>query len=142
MLAANKRFAQMISGSLPSSIGATNSSGTNGTGGSAVAPWVGNNTDRQPGRKTVDIRLSKRFDVGGRRNTEALWEVFNLFDSINYSTFSNTAFSIPTGGATYNPATNVATVNLRRDAAHLVARSASTNLWGPRDMQFGLKFRW
>jgi outer membrane receptor protein involved in Fe transport len=133
---------QTISGSLPSTSGATNTTGTNGTGGSFVAPWVGFNADRQPGRKTFDVRFSKRFDVGGRRNVEVLWEVFNLFDTLNPTNLSNTAYSIPTGGATYDAATNVATVNLRRDAGYRVARSASTNFWGPRDMQLGLKFLW
>jgi outer membrane receptor protein involved in Fe transport len=133
---------QSISGSLSSATGATNTSGTNGTGGSNVAPWVGFNTDRQPGRKTFDMRVSKRFAVGGRRNVEVLWEAFNLFNTINYSQFSNIAYAIPSGGATYDAATNVTTVNLRRDPGYLVARAASTNFWGPRDMQLGLRFFW
>jgi hypothetical protein len=132
---------QNISGSLPSGT-AVNTSSTNGTGGSSVAPWVGFNTDRQPGRKTVDMRFSKRFAAGGRRSVEVLWEVFNVFDIENYSQFSTTAFSIPTGGATFDAAANLMTVNLVRDAGYLGARAASSNFWGPRDMQFGLKFLW
>ena len=131
-----------ISGNLPAASGATNTTGTNGTGGNFVAPWVGFNTDRQTGRNTFDMRVSKRFALGSRRNIEVLWEAFNLFNTVNESNFSPVAYSVPTGGATYDAATNVATVNLRPDPGYLIGRSASTNFWGPRDMQFGLRFFW
>jgi outer membrane receptor protein involved in Fe transport len=129
-----------ISGSLSSGVGATNSSSTNGTGGSNVAPWVGFNTERQSGRKTFDVRFAKDFSAGARRRVQVLWEIFNLFDTVNYSLFSNTAYSVVS--SSYDAAANVATVNLRPDAGFLAPRSASSNFWGPRDMQFGLKFLW
>src|SRR6185295_12264628 len=65
---------QKINGSLPASIGSVNSTSTNGTGGFFVAPWVGINTDRQPGRKTLDLRVSKNFVVTGSRRIQVLWE--------------------------------------------------------------------
>jgi hypothetical protein len=129
---------EKISGSLSSAVGAVNSTSTNGTGGFFVAPWVGINTDRQPGRKTVDLRAAKNFGVGGKRRVQVLWEVFNVFNTENDASFFDSAFDVTT--TTYDAAANVATVNLKRDTGYLLPRSASTNFWGMRDMQFGLKF--
>jgi hypothetical protein len=133
-------ISERINGNLSAATGATNTTGTNGTGGSFVAPWVGFNTRRQPGRKTFDIRVSKEFNISGTRRAQVLWEVFNLFNTENYSTFFDTAYSV--ASSSYDATANVATVNLTRDTGFLVARSASTNFWGPRDVQFGLKFLW
>ena len=133
---------QKINGSLPASIGSVNSTNTNGTGGFFVAPWVGINTDRQPGRKTFDVRLSKDVRVSGSRRIQVLWEVFNVFNKVNYGTFFDSAFDVVSSTTSYNAATNVATVNLTRNTSYLVGRSASSNFWGPRDMQLGLKFLW
>jgi hypothetical protein len=129
-----------INGSLASSVGAVNSASTNGTGGYSVAPWVGANTDRQTGRKTFDMRVSKDVRLGGNSRVQVLWEVFNLFNTANYSSFFDSAFDVT--GSSYNPATNVATVNMTRDTGYLVPRSDVTNFWGPRDMQLGIKFLW
>ncbi len=131
---------ERTNGSLSSAVGAVNSTGTNGTGGFFVAPWVGINTDRQSGRKTLDMRVSKGVRISGTRRIQVLWEVFNVFNTVNYGTFFDSAFDV--ASSTYNAATNVATVNLTRNASYLVGRTASSNFWGPRDMQLGVKFLW
>ena len=133
---------QKINGSLPASIGSVNSTSTNGTGGFFVAPWVGINTDRQTGRRTLDLRASKNFVVGGSRRIQVLWEVFNVTNRVNYATFFDSAFDVNSAATSYDAASNVATVNLTRNTSYLVGRSASSNFWGPRDMQLGLKFLW
>ena len=51
---------------------------------------------------------------------------------------SQAAFDVT--AASYNAAANVATVNLTRNTGYLLPRSASSNFWGPRDMQLGIKF--
>jgi hypothetical protein len=48
----------------------------------------------------VDMRLQKRFSLGGRRNADLMAEVFNIFNHANYgsytTTFSNAAqFGLP-----------------------------------------------
>ena len=136
-------ISQRISGNLNGVAGAnpTNSGSTNGTNGSFVAPWVGFNTDRQTGRKTFDIRGAKDFRLGGSKRVQVLWEVFNVFNTQNDATFSDTAFAV-NGTPVFNPTTNLLAVNLRPDPGYLVARSSSSNFWGMRDMQFGLKFLW
>ena len=131
---------EKINGSLASTVGAVNSASTNGTGGYSVAPWVGANTDRQTGRKTFDMRVSKDVRLAGTSRVQVLWEVFNLFNTANYASFFNSAFDV--GSSSYDPAANVATVNLTHDTGYLVPRSDTTNFWGPRDMQLGIKFLW
>jgi hypothetical protein len=136
-------ISQRISGNLNGVAGAnpTNSGSTNGTNGSFVAPWVGFNTDRQTGRNTFDVRAAKDFVVSGRSRIQVLWEVFNVFNTQNDATFSDTAFAV-NGTPVFDSATNLLAVNLRPDPGYLVARSSSSNFWGMRDMQFGLKFLW
>jgi hypothetical protein len=131
-----------ISGSLPAAFGATNSSTTNGTGGSFISPWLGRNSERLPGRKTVDLRASKRFGVGSGRSVEVLWEAFNLFNWVNYTAASATAYNVNAAGSTFNAATNSGVVALTSNSGFLVPTTIGNTLFGMRDMQFGLKFSW
>ena len=50
---------------------------------------VGRNSETMKGQFTVDLRLSKRFGLGGRAGLEAIAEAFNLFDRVNYSEINN-----------------------------------------------------
>lgn len=127
-----------VSGNLSGAVGATNSSGTNGTGGANFAPWLGRNDERQPGRKTLDLRVSHTVRLAGRRRLQVLWEVFNVLNTVNYTSVSSTAFSVVS--SSFNAATNTATVNLRALPDFLEPRAASNTLWGARDMQVGIKF--
>jgi hypothetical protein len=133
-------ISQTISGSLSAAVGATNSSSTNGSGGAFFAPWVGRNTDRYPGRATLDLRLSKRFSVGRGTEAEVLWDMFNLFNRVNVTTASNIAFNV--ASSAYDAAANLATVTLTRNAGYLVPTSSSNTFSGSRDMQLGLRLLW
>ncbi len=86
---------------------------SNGAGGSFRAPFEERNGYRQDGRKTVDFRLSKEFNVGGRKRIVALAEAFNLFNWTNFTSFSTIKYR-GIGNAVYNPATNVVTMNSDR----------------------------
>jgi hypothetical protein len=129
-----------ISGGVGSATGATSTATTNGTGASNRAPFETRNGYRQSGRKTIDMRISKRFSLGGRRQIEALWEAFNIVNWTNYTGFGTTRYRV--ASSSYDPATNKATVNLNEDAGFAVPNAASNTLFGPRDMQLGLKFLW
>ncbi len=129
-----------ISGGVAAATGGTDTSTTNGTGGSLRVPFVERNIDRQTGRKTIDARLSKSFKVGGDRQVQLLWEVFNVTNSTNYTVFSTTKYRV--GSSTYDAATNRVTVNLTEDTGYLRPTQASSTLFGPRDMQIGLKLLW
>jgi hypothetical protein len=66
----------------------------------------------------VDMRLQKRFALGGRAGIDGIWEVFNLFNHRNYGTYVLNESNANFGQPTFNP-------NLS---------------YAPRMMQFGLRF--
>jgi hypothetical protein len=49
------------------------------------ASSVGRNAETMAGQFNVDLRLSKRFSLGGGAAVEAIAEAFNLFDRTNFS---------------------------------------------------------
>jgi hypothetical protein len=129
-----------ISGNLAGTLGAISTATTNGSGASTRVPFEGRNSFRQTGRKTVDMRISKRFNVGGRRQVEALWEAFNIFNTINYTSFGTTHYRV--ASSSFDAAANKTTVTLTEDTGFNVATAASNTLFGPRDMQIGVRFLW
>ena len=129
-----------ISGGVAAATGATATTTTNGSGASNRAPFETRNGFRQSGRKTIDLRVSKRFNLGGRTRVEALWETFNIFNWTNYTSFGTTKYRV--ASSTYDAATNKATVNLTEDAGFALPSAASNTLFGPRDMQIGVKLLW
>jgi hypothetical protein len=90
----------------------------------------------------VDLRASKRFGVGSGRSVEVLWEAFNLFNWVNYTAASATAYNVNAAGSTFNAATNSGVVALTSNSGFLVPTTIGNTLFGMRDMQFGLKFSW
>ncbi len=129
-----------ISGGVGSSTGATSTATTNGSGASNRSPFDTRNGFRREGRNTFDLRLSKRFNLGGRRQIVALWEAFNLFNITNYTGFSSTKYRV--ANSSYNAATNRVTVNLNEEPDFGLPTTASNTLFGPRDMQLGIRFVW
>jgi hypothetical protein len=121
--------------------GAVLTTASNGAGGSFRAPFEERNAYRQDGRKTFDFRLSKEFGVGGQRRIVALAEAFNVFNWRNNTSFSNTKYR-SAGNAVYDPVTNRVTMTLTEDTGFGLPSAASNTLFGPRDVQFGLKFLW
>ena len=123
------------------------SGGTNGSGGSFRAPFEDRNIYRQTGRKTVDLRVSKVFSVGGTKKVEILAEAFNLFNWVNYTSFTTTKYSI--ASSSFDAAANMVTINLTPSISSatglptfLARTNASNTIYGPRDGQIGLKFVW
>jgi hypothetical protein len=129
-----------ISGSIAAATGAISTSTTNGSGASNRSPFDPRNGFRQPGRKTIDLRVSKAFNAGGRRQLIALWEAFNVFNTVNYTSFTSTKYTV--ASSSLDAATKMVTVNLNEGSSFLVPSAASSTLFGPRDMQIGLRFLW
>ncbi len=50
---------------------------------------VGRNSETMKGQFNVDARLSKRFNFGGKLGFEAIVDVFNLLDRVNYTEINN-----------------------------------------------------
>ncbi len=121
--------------------GAVLTTASNGAGGSFRAPFEERNGYRQDGRKTLDFRLSKEFNLGGRKRIAVLAESFNLFNWRNNTGFSSIKYR-SSGNAVYNAATNRVTMTLTEEASFARPSAASNTLFGPRDAQFGLKFLW
>jgi energy-coupling factor transporter ATP-binding protein EcfA2 len=120
--------------------GAVLTTASNGAGGSFRAPFETRNAFRQTGRKTFDIRVSRDFPLGGRARLQALIEAFNVFNTTNYTNFSNTRYRV--ASSAYDAATNRVTINLTEDPGFATPSAASNTLFGPRDMQVGLKVLW
>ena len=129
-----------ISGGVVAATGAASTATTNGSGASNRAPFEPRNNYRGDGRKTFDMRLSKAFSLGARRQIVALWEAFNVFNWRNNTAFGTTKYSV--ASSSFDAATNKVTVNLNESATFLAPTAASNTLFGPRDMQIGLKFLW
>ena len=55
------------------------------------------NCGRGMSQQQLNLRVSKRFNLGGRARIEAIGEVFNLFNSVNPSGF-RTRVTVPTTG--------------------------------------------
>ncbi len=127
------------SGAVNATGGVSNQS-VNGTGASNRAPWDTRNGFRQTDRKTIDVRVSKSFNLGGRRQLVALWEAFNVFNTINYTTFGTTKYNAVS--STYDATANKAVVNFTSNTGFAVPTTASNTLFGPRDMQIGFRFLW
>ncbi len=135
-----------ISGNITSAAGAV-AGGTNGSGGLFRAPFDARNAFRQTGRKTIDLRVSKVFNVGGSRKVELLAETFNLFNWINYTSFTGTKYTL--SSSTYDATANLVTANLTTATSSatglpifLAPTTASNTIYGPRDAQIGVRFIW
>jgi len=120
--------------------GALAATSVNGSGASNRAPFDTRNGFRQTSRKTIDMRVSKRFNVGGHRQIEALWEAFNILNTVNYTGFGTTKYNAVS--SSFDAAANKAVVNLTSNSGFGVPTTASNTLFGPRDMQIGFKYLW
>jgi TonB dependent receptor len=91
-----------ISGNEPSGLGATQSSGDYGGGGTSTrAPFVAKNSDRLPATVDTDLRLARSFTLHERLRLEFTAEAFNLANHVNYTAATGTFYS--TGGTAAAP---------------------------------------
>jgi hypothetical protein len=120
--------------------GALSTSTINGSGGSNRVPFEPRNSARQTRRRTIDLRISKAFNVGGTKKIELLAESFNIFNWINYTSFVGSKYTLTS--STFDATTNVLTANVSPTTTFLTPTAASNTLFGARDAQIGLKFVW
>ncbi|MEZ5420081.1 MAG: carboxypeptidase regulatory-like domain-containing protein [Vicinamibacterales bacterium] len=90
---------------------------------------IGRNSLNLPARKNVDLRLSRQVSIGGSRRLEAIAEVKNLFNTVQWSSVTGTA--IPVDRATGLPTGTVPT-----SGDQLIP----TGGYEQRQLQFGFKF--
>jgi hypothetical protein len=135
--------------------------GMNGSGGDNRVYGMGNdghlynigrNTFRYPATWKADLRLGKRFDLGGMRQLELLAESFNLLNHQNVTELETTGYYLqpgnPNGGL---PTLNFMTgplVDTNGTIKHAISTAFgqplninATNFYRERQFQFGLRLR-
>jgi len=126
-------FTQSISGNEPSGLGATVSAG-GVTGGktSTRVPFVERNINFLPPTVNTDIRLARSFHIWERAQIEFTAEAFNLFNHVDYTAATTTAYS--TGGTAAAP-------TLTYNSTSLGALTAANNgvFIGARQLQWGAR---
>ena len=88
------------------------------------ASSVGRNSGTMPGQATVDLRVSRRFQLGQPGLSEGIFEVFNLFNRTNYIETNNLspAFIWGTGAYPTSPLPDLWPLHAGRSAAAGAAR--------------------
>jgi hypothetical protein len=116
----------------------------NGSGADDRVPFLPRNFAETPGFQNFDLRITREFRFGEAKKVVFTWEVFNLFNHVNFFRFNDTAFNgafdCTPGFFSCDPGTRTVTVTPRSD--FLRPQTASNDLSGPREMQFGFKFIW
>ena len=112
---------------------ALNSSIT-GSGGDSYFLPLGRNSFRQPKIVNVDLRLSRRFNLGETRNIEFLAEAFNLFNRSHVTSVNTTAFRL-VSAVSGGPG-----VNLVPDATFGTESALGNSIFRERQVQFAVRF--
>ena len=136
--------------------------GTSSNSGGAIngrVPFFERNaTFSTPGLVTVDFRAARVFKITERADVELLWEAFNLFNHTNVTSVQTSLFDFVNRGATSSgfscpsvaasgfPDHNGCLVRrssprVATSSSFLATSATSNTLYGARQMQFGLKFR-
>lgn len=97
--------------------------------GSDRPAGVPRNSLRLPARYNVDFRLSRQVNVGGSRRLEAIAEVKNVFNTVQWSGVQNAAVAV-------NTATGLPTGTLPTKGSDLIPNGG----YEQRQLQIGLRF--
>jgi len=117
--------------------------GMNGSGGDNRVYGVGRNTFRYPLTWKADLRLGKRFDLGGLRQLELLAESFNLFNHQNVTQLETVGYYLEPGSLSGSfPTLNFLT-GLKANTTEFgkPLNIDATNFYRERQFQFGLRLR-
>lgn len=119
------------------------STGMNGYGGDNRVYTVGRNTYRYPATWKADMRLGKRFDLGGMRQLELLAESFNLFNHQNVTELETTGYSIESGSVNGSlPTLNFLTgLTTGQTEFGKPLNINATDFYRERQIQFGARLR-
>lgn len=129
-IASGAPFNAFISGNATVPTGVTRiGSGILGAGGTNRAPFIERNAFRRPKTAVVDLRVSRRFNLGETRNIEILAEGFNIFNRTNVTNVGGTAFNV--SGSTL----------LFQQNTFGVPNEAGNTIFSERQIQFALRFQ-
>jgi hypothetical protein len=116
----------------------------NGSGGAVYLPTVGRNTLRLPDATNLDLRVSRTLRVAERVRVQAVAEIFNVANHVNYSGVMQRAFLVGTANSRgvvplmFQDATTVATegLNVRPFGTFTEASSGEAR---ERQVQLGMR---
>lgn len=92
-ISSGRPYSAGINGNATAPAGTTRiAGGVFGAGGAARAPFLERNAFRFPSTAVVDLRVSRRFNLGETRNIEILAEGFNIFNRQNITNLGTTAY--------------------------------------------------
>ncbi len=107
------------------------SSGIFGAGGSNRAPFIERNAFRFPSTAVVDLRVSRRINLGETRNIEFLAEGFNIFNRQNITGVETTAFTASSSSNTLTFRSNI----------FGVPNEAGNTIFRERQIQLAVRFQ-
>jgi hypothetical protein len=106
---------------------------------------AGRNTGRGEAYYNFDMRLARRFFAKEQRFLELTFEVFNLFNTVNYNGINNVVGTACVAGFATNPnctgAANVIPINARgREGVSPTSPLGFTSAAPARQLQFGVRY--
>jgi hypothetical protein len=105
-----------------------------GDGGTNRLPSIARNSYRLPYTTNTDFRIARTFRLQGRLKAEALAEVFNLFNRLNYTAVNSSFYAIGGTAAAPTLTYNAATFGTLTNANN------GTFSPSPRQVQLALRF--
>ncbi|MFN2578003.1 MAG: TonB-dependent receptor domain-containing protein [Pyrinomonadaceae bacterium] len=105
----------------------TPGAGVNGSGGSNRFALFPRNFFKQPSIQYLDLRLSRRFNLGEKAKLELLGEAFNVFNRTQVTSVNTTLYSLSGTTMTFNPSFGQTT-------------GADSTLFRERQIQLAVRF--
>jgi Carboxypeptidase regulatory-like domain/TonB dependent receptor len=105
-----------------------------GDGGTNRLPSIARNSYRLPYTTNTDFRIARTFKLQGRLKAEALAEVFNLFNRLNYTAVNSTFYAV--GGTAAAPTLTYQAATF----GTLTNANNGTFAPSPRQVQLALRF--
>jgi len=102
--------------------------------------WLAPGSFKLPSLYDVDLRLSKQFAITERYNIELRAEAFNVFNSTLVQQVSQNAYRYVSPGSSGCPATHANTC-MAPVTSFRQYQTTSGNLFGARQLQAGIRFR-
>jgi hypothetical protein len=115
-------------GTTSGNISGGRSTGTLGAGGSSRVPGTKPNQFRAPKIVNMDLRISRRFNLGESRNLEFLAEGFNIFNRFQVTTVGTRMYTLSGSTLTYDPTFGIPT-------------AAGNSIFRERQIQLAARFQ-
>lgn len=129
------RFTGFISGS-PTG---TTAGGVNGSGGSNRFAFIPRNFFKQRSIQFLDLRISRRFNIGEKAKIEVLGEAFNFFNRTQVTSVNSTIYNFQNAAAN---CPGVSAPCLTPNASFGQTTGADSTLFRERQVQMAVRFEW